>query len=197
MVTAQNRTSDVGLPKCVREVIEVDVVVLRVHGVPGELRVADGHLVAVVRNDGELVGKILLLDGRLDGAVGESVDADRLQEQPALDEAVGAGRLLRRGGPRQCRRRDWIRGDGNGGEPPAECAQSRQRIVVYGSSCHGVLNSQCCFSLLGSNFASVAKLLPDGRKSERFLGVRDRLGHDAPRAVGKLVHPPQLFGPLR
>ena len=48
---------------------------LGVHGVPGELRVADRHLVAVVRNDGELVGEILLLHGRLDGAVGEPVGA--------------------------------------------------------------------------------------------------------------------------
>ena len=92
MVTAQNSTSEVGLSKRVGEVIQIDVVVLRVHGVPGEFRVAGRHLVAVVRNDGELVGEIFLLDRRLDDVVGESVGGDRLQQQPALDEAIGVGR---------------------------------------------------------------------------------------------------------
>ena len=98
------------LAQRVGEVIEVDVVELGVHGVPGEFRVADGHLIAVMRNHGELVGEILLLDGRLDGAVGESIDADRFQQQPALDEAIGVGRFLRRCGRRQRGRRNLSRG---------------------------------------------------------------------------------------
>ena len=60
---------------------------------PCEFRAVDRHLVAVVRNDGELIGKVLRLDGRLDGAVGESVGGDRLENEPSLDEAVGIGRL--------------------------------------------------------------------------------------------------------
>ena len=49
------------LAECVSEVIEVDIVVLRVHGVPRKLHAADGHFVAVVGNNGELVGKVLFL----------------------------------------------------------------------------------------------------------------------------------------
>lgn len=64
MVTVQNRTSDV----------------------------ADGHPIAVVGNHSELVREVLFLDDRLDGAVGEAVGGNWLQEEPARDEALGVGR---------------------------------------------------------------------------------------------------------
>ena len=98
------------LAQCVGEVIEVHVVELGVYGVPGELRVADGHFVAVVRNDGELVGEILFLHRRLYGAVGEPVALDRFQHQPALDEAVAVRPFFGRRGRRQRDRRNLSRG---------------------------------------------------------------------------------------
>src|ERR1022692_3879605 len=80
------------------EVIEVQVVEPGVFGVPRELRVADGHLVAIVWNDSELIGEILLLHEGLDGAIREAIGGDGFQHQPALDETIDSGRLVRRGG---------------------------------------------------------------------------------------------------
>jgi len=69
---------------------------------PGEFRAADGRLVAIVRYDRELIGEILLLDRPLNRAVREPIGVNRLQKEPALNEAIGIGRLFRRGGTRYC-----------------------------------------------------------------------------------------------
>ncbi len=43
--------------------------------------------------DGELVGKVLLVDDCLHGTVGElSADGNRLEDEPSLHEACGGGR---------------------------------------------------------------------------------------------------------
>ncbi len=56
---------------------------------PDEFLAANRHLVAVVRNDGELVGKILSLDSRPNDAFGLSIDGDRFEDKPSLHESVG------------------------------------------------------------------------------------------------------------
>jgi len=68
-----------------------------------------------MRNYRELVSKILFFDDCLDGAVGESVDGDRLQQEPSLDEAVGVGCFFGRRGLRQGRPGNLNRGGGGGG----------------------------------------------------------------------------------
>jgi hypothetical protein len=55
------------------KLVEVDVVVLGVLRVPGELSVANGDLVAVLRDEGELVRKMLLLNLSLNGVLGELI----------------------------------------------------------------------------------------------------------------------------
>jgi len=45
-------------------------------------------------NDGELIGEIFLFDDRSDRAVSESIDADRLEKQLALNESVGIRRFF-------------------------------------------------------------------------------------------------------
>jgi hypothetical protein len=77
-------------------VIQVHVVGARIDGVPRQRFVAGGHLVAVVGDCGELIGKGLLIHDGLHRALGElSVHLDRLEQQPALEEA---GRVNRPGG---------------------------------------------------------------------------------------------------
>ena len=76
---------------------------------PGEFLAANRHLVAIVRNDRELVGKILGIEGVPDVGVGKHRVAavrlvDRLQKQPALEEAVGVRRFGGRCGRREIRR---------------------------------------------------------------------------------------------
>src|SRR5690349_23996113 len=88
-----------------RKVIQVDIVFLCIHGVPSEVRTANGDRIAVPRNDSELVGKILSFDGGLNGAVGESIAANRLQNEPALNETGSIGRLFCRMGMRKRGRR--------------------------------------------------------------------------------------------
>ncbi len=60
---------------------------------------------------------------------------------------------------------------------------------------HGILKSQRCLSLSGSNFASVAKLLPMAEMASDCLACRGELGHDPPGPVAELVDPPELLVP--
>jgi hypothetical protein len=55
------------------------------------LSIADSDLVAVVREHGELVGKVLLFDLGLDSVLGKLVGRNGLEDEPALDEAVIGG----------------------------------------------------------------------------------------------------------
>src|SRR5579862_5703110 len=83
------------LTEILGEIIKVDVVVIRIDSMPGQFRAADRHLVAVVRNKAELVGKVLLLDRRLDGAIGElPANADWFENKPTLQETLGIGCFL-------------------------------------------------------------------------------------------------------
>src|ERR1039457_3534595 len=73
---------------------------------PCEFLLSNLHLVAVVRNDGELVGEVLGVKGVPDvGADKRRVGAvwlvDRLEKQPALEEAFGIRRLGGRCGRRE------------------------------------------------------------------------------------------------
>src|SRR5690349_7300320 len=79
-----------------RKVIQVDVVQLRVFGMPRQLCIANRHLVTVVWNDCELVRKVLLLYRGLNSAVRESIGGDWFQDQPALDESISCRRSLGR-----------------------------------------------------------------------------------------------------
>ena len=71
---------------------------LGVLSVPGELGVADSDFISVLRKDGELVREILLFDFSLDGILGELIGRYRLEDEPALDEAVYSCEFLRSGG---------------------------------------------------------------------------------------------------
>src|SRR3569623_117465 len=77
-----------------RELIEIEVVVLGVFSVPCEFGPANAYLLAVMGDDSELARKILLLDLRLNGILRECVSGNRLQNDPALEESVGAWSLL-------------------------------------------------------------------------------------------------------
>ena len=126
-----------------------------------ELGVADRHRVAVARDDGELVREVLGLDGGLHGAVGELARSTRIgsrisQRCRKPSASGGFGR----------RRRDAT-SDGAGPRAAVLCAASashraaaapskRQRSTQRRSDepfddGHGVLNSQRCRSLSGSN----------------------------------------------
>ena len=56
-VTAQNRTKELGLPERMREVVQVDVVFLCIHGVPSQVRPADCDRFRRPRNDVNWLGK--------------------------------------------------------------------------------------------------------------------------------------------
>src|SRR5580765_1834313 len=92
------------------KVIEVYIVKPGVYGMPGELRVAGGHFVAVARHKGELVWEILFLHRRLYGTIGEPVALDRFQNQPALYKAVAVRTFFGRRGRRQSDRWNLRRG---------------------------------------------------------------------------------------
>ena len=155
---------------------------LGVHGVPGELRVAGGHLVAVVRNDGELVREILLLHGRLDGAVGEAVGGDRFQEQPALDEAVGAGRFVAaRSG---CVERDRGGVCGSGSDR-GETMRQHETAKDVRSDASWRLDQPALLVALGIELGERRETAADGGERQRLFGIRHRLRHDAPGAVGE------------
>lgn len=96
------------------ELEEVDVVVLRINGVPCELGIPDGYLIAIMRDDCELARKILFPDFGLYGCLREAGGVDRLQDDPTLDEAVWRWRFVCPGGLSQrgrwywsCDRRGW------------------------------------------------------------------------------------------
>src|ERR1035437_7961217 len=65
-------------------------------------------------------------------------------------------------------------------------------IVFMGGSRR--LKQPALFLALGIELRQRRETAPHGRKNERFFGIGYRLGHHAPRAVGKLVHAPKLFG---
>src|ERR1019366_477659 len=108
------------------EVVKVDVVKPGVHRVPCEFLAVDGHLVAILRNDGELVGEVLLLDARSNGAFREVVEGDRFQEDPALDETVGVRGLSWSRGSREAGRGSTSgRGRSRGGRGAATLSSGR------------------------------------------------------------------------
>ena len=68
---------------------------------PGQFRAVNSHLVAIARDDGELAGKVFLVDGGLDGVLRDSGGGHWFQNQPAADEAGGIGRGFAGAGSRQ------------------------------------------------------------------------------------------------
>ena len=74
-------------------------------------------------------------------------------------KAIGVGRFLGDAVARQSDRRDLSRGSQRRRLPAANAND----LV---SNVHGVLISQRCLSLLGSNFDSVAKLLPTAEERD-------------------------------
>ena len=158
--------------------IQVHVVTGGVYGVPRELVIAGTPLVAVTGNDGELIGEVLGLHQLLNGAVGELTgDADRFEDQPALQETFGVHRL------HGCRRPHERRPEATSSralgasvidiERGGEDAQNRQRHKTRSAARHGVLMNQRSRSLSGRNLVSVGMLLPtaDSASGSFVLGT--------------------------
>src|ERR1022692_4702083 len=84
---------------------------------------------------------------------------------------------------------------------PEVPGRQKQRVSCGGSSwrisnrCSRRLDQPALLVALGVELRQRRETAAHGRKDERLFGIGDRLGHDAPRAIGKLVHTPQLFGP--
>ena len=96
--------------EAVSEAKEFDIEIGGVQRMPREYLICNRDLVAVVRNNGDLVGKVLGIEGVSDIAVSEDSIAavrliDRFEKQPALKEPVG----VRSSGGGCCRRE--VRGD--------------------------------------------------------------------------------------
>ena len=86
------------LVQAVGEAKQLDVEVAGIERVPSEFLAGHGHLVAAVRNDGELVREILRVErlphiGSGENGIGAVRLVDRLEKQPALQEAVGVRRF--------------------------------------------------------------------------------------------------------
>ena len=97
-VTAQNSTSDVFFPQRAGKVIQIDVVLCCVYGVPRQFDPAHVLFVAIPGNERELIGEVMLLHGSLHSAISKPIRVDRLQNEPALDEPAGSGTLKRDAG---------------------------------------------------------------------------------------------------
>ena len=122
---------------------------------PRQVLVADLHLVAVVRNHGELVGKVLGIEGGPHVGVRKDRVAavrlvDRLQQQPALKEAVRVRRLGDRCGRCEVRRKRPGSIVGGAGRT-SRGVPGRARLcqtISRGPDCCQREDNQCSFHIL-------------------------------------------------
>ena len=160
-------------------------------------------LSSVARHDGELVREVFVVRAPARRCRSAARHADRLEDEPALQETGGVWRLGRRGRTRQRRRRRagrwWQRrqraGERSGDHLRTRARRARVQPTSRVTSRSGRLQQPSLPIARRVEPRERRHAAADGRQRERLRRIRQRLRHHAIRAVGELVDTPQLFGP--